>query len=192
MLTRLSKFVPIHKLKCLTNGLFGSKLRYCLPLYANVWVSQEMERNEILRHNCFTKANLQAIQTLQNKVMRLLTGLDRETPVKILLEKSGMLSVNQLAAFTIIVTTHKIKVSCQPSYLARRLGFIENQNIRTQRNQQQILIKFNLSTACEGFIFKAAKLWSHLPSSLSQETNIRRFKKRLIKWIKANIPAIPY
>jgi hypothetical protein len=187
MLARLSKVMPTNKFKCLINGLFYSKLLYCLPLYANV-----IGVGDISHHNSFTKANLKSLQILQNELMCLYTGHGYDTPVRTLLEDSDMLSVNQLVAYSTISTVFKIKTSSHPSYLAERLGFSGNRNNhRSHCNKHVINIRFNLSTAQEGFIYKAAKLWSSLPLTLIQETSAKKFKKCLKAWVKLNIPDIP-
>ena len=193
MLSRLANLVPKERFKSLVHGLFFSKLRYGLALMGNVRGTKPMflsfqETN--IRHNSFTKANLNALQVLENKILRLITGGNYDTPIKDMLEESDLLSVNQLIAFTIITTVFKIKTSQKPLYLAKRLGFCQQETVkRTQRNHQDI--KFNLSTAREGFMYKASKLWSSLPLCIKQETRETFFKKELEDWIRSHIPAIP-
>ena len=167
MLSRLVNLVPKERFKSLVHGLFFSKLRYGLALMGNVRGTEPMflslqETNT--RHNSFTKANLNALQILENKILRLLTGGNYDTPIKDMLEDSNLLSVNQLIAFSIITTVFKVQKSNKPVYLAKRLGFYQQEPLnRTHRNQQDIRIMFNLSTAREGFMYKASKLWLSLP-----------------------------
>ena len=67
-----------------------TKLRYGLQLCTNV----RTEESEI------KSTNMKAAQVAQNKLMRLLTNAkyNDHTSTKVLLEKSGLLSVNQTAA----------------------------------------------------------------------------------------------
>ena len=181
-------------IESLIHGLFYSKLLYCLPLFGNVWAGEAVETG-VIRHSSFTKSHLRALQTLQNKLLRNLTGHNYDTPVKILLETSDMLSVNQLIAFYTIMLVFQIKLSNQPLYLAKRLGFCEisfNERNRRHDCRDLIQIKFNLSTAREGFIYRASKLWSALPLPLKMETKKKQFKKGLKTWVETTIPAIPY
>ena len=102
--------------------IFFSKLHYGLALMGNVRGTEPMflslqETNT--RHNSFTKANLNALQILENKILRLLTGGNYDTPIKDMLEDSNLLSVNQLIAFSIITTVFKIQKSNKPVYLAK-------------------------------------------------------------------------
>ena len=67
-----------------------SKLRYGLQLCTNVRIDETEKKN----------ANMKSLQISQNKLMRLLINapyLDR-TSTSTLLEKTGLLSVNQTAA----------------------------------------------------------------------------------------------
>ena len=55
------------------------------------------------------------LQVLVNKVLRLLTGLDRDTPVSILSASSGKLSVQQRTAFFTINSVYRILRSTEPA-----------------------------------------------------------------------------
>ena len=186
MLSRLVHLLPANKFKMLAEGIFFSKLRYCLQLFGNVRGTESMKDSDS-RYNAFTKSNLQRLQTLQNKVMRLLTGHSYETPVLTLLKECNMLSINQLIAFSTIMTTFKVRMKNQPHYLAEQL----NNPRQTQRNQQNIDVRFRLTTGRQGFMYRAAREWSNLPASLKQQTNLYKFKKGAKQWVVSNIPAIP-
>ena len=72
-LCQLVKLVPKEKFKVLVDGIFMTKLLYCLQLFGNVWGIETTGEIEP-RQNLFTKANLRSLQVLQNKVIRLMTG----------------------------------------------------------------------------------------------------------------------
>ena len=152
---------------------------------------QEGER----RYTAFTKANLTALQVLQNKVLRLQTGLGYDTPVSELLATSGMLSVNQLVAYTTLVTVYKVLLSGEPRYLAERLysGQRGQHGARQETRQNlDINVHFNLGVAREGFLYRGGKLWNMLPPALKLQTNTVSVFKKLVKmWIKENVPALP-
>ena len=170
LLSKLVKIIPSKRFKLLVNGLFMSKLLYCLPLFGNIWYKQALGDKETRFHS-FTKSNLRALQTLQNKVLRLLAGCGYDTPVLQLLDKTNMLSVNQLVAFTTIMTVFKTKQSGEPKYIDRRMNFNQRGRINN--------VKFRLSRAREGFMFTGAQYFSLLPNEIRLETKISRFKKKL-------------
>jgi hypothetical protein len=71
MLSRLVNLVPNSRFKTLTNGLFNSKLLYCLELFGNCQGIATL-RDCDSRYNSFTKSHLRSLQTLQNKIMRMI------------------------------------------------------------------------------------------------------------------------
>ena len=113
----------------------------------------------------------------------MMMKLENGTPVLQLLKTSEMLSVNQLVAYTTLMIAHKVQVSKEPKYLADRLK---------PNAGGRINIFFKLSRSREGYMYRAGKCFSLLPPELKLETKKGVFKKKLRKWVKENIPAIPY
>ena len=150
-----------------------------------------MQEGEI-RKNAFTKANLHNLQILQNKVMRLQAKCGYATPVRELLKKTDSLSINQLIAYTSIMTIFKIKQFREPLYLARRLGFTNNARGGAQRRRHDnVQIDFNSARGREGILYRGAKLWNSLDHHLKNEVSMKTFKQELRKWVLNNIPALP-
>ena len=127
--------------------------------------------------------------------MRLLTKKGYDTHIADLFSETEFLSVNQLIAYTTLITIFKIKRAGEPKYLAERLGFIGKQRTGTgivaQRNQSDIHINFRLACSREGMIYQGSKLWNSLDGPLKTEENVRIFKKLTKAWIKQHIPLIP-
>ena len=123
--------------------------------------------------------------------MRLITGHGYDTPVLQLLEDADMLSINQLIHYTTLTTCFKVKKSTKPLYLAQRLGFLDAPVRRNLRKQTKTPVDFDLSTARQGYMYRAAKGWSSLPVHLKEETRERPFKKGLRKWVALNVPPLP-
>ena len=194
LLSRLWRLLPQKKFESFTNGIFYSKLIYCLPLFGNVFDVDNLQDTET-RCGAFTKANLQTLQVLQNKIIRMLTSKGYDTPVKELLLISDHLSINQLVAFTTIMTFFKIRLTKEPFYLARRMGMFDESvdliAMRTRHGKDSKRIEFDLSRAREGFLYRGSFLWSLLPPSLQKEKKVSKFRKALKDWIKLKIPALP-
>ena len=93
LLSQLLPLLPTDKFIMLTNGIFYSKLNFCLALYGNVFGLDTMRDTET-RFNAFTKANLQALQVLQNKLLRMISSSTYDTPVTQLLQMTGSVSIN--------------------------------------------------------------------------------------------------
>ena len=168
----MAKFLPTHRLRMIVNGLFMSKLMYCLQVFGAVWGIPSLQAGD-RRNTCFTRANLHMLQVLQNKVMRLLARRGYETPVTELLAETNMLSVNQLIAYTTVMTIFKVKKSGEPSYLADRLKVGQQH----YRRAEHITVNYNLSMARECFFYRGAKLWNLLPDNLKNQNSVTTFKK---------------
>ena len=94
----------------------------------SAWGGDTMQEGET-QQSAFTKANLRNLQVLQNKVMRLINRSGYDTPVRKLLQNTNSLSVKKLIKYKTLTTIIKIKKSCQPRYLANRLGFERQQDV---------------------------------------------------------------
>ena len=91
---------------------------------------------------------------LQNTIMRILTGLPRDTPTSVLLEQTGSLSVHQSTAFQTLVLAKKIVNSGKPTYLAEQLN---SQNYAKHmlrgQNVNMDLQDYRLNSSRAGFLY---------------------------------------
>ena len=90
IIRRLKSHLPLKSVLKLVDGLFTSKIRYCLQLLGKV-------RTKAEDPEC---ADFKAIQLVQNKLLRSLNGTSIKDRVSTasLLVKFGVQSVNQLNA----------------------------------------------------------------------------------------------
>jgi hypothetical protein len=97
LLRRLSHHVPRRELRQVAEGICLSKIRYGLAAYGVPQQSEDKPHKEMM----------QSLQVKQNEIARVLTGSRRRdiVPVLDLLERTGMMSVNQMAAETILMET---------------------------------------------------------------------------------------
>ena len=189
LLKKLSRLVSKAKLRVLIDGLFYSKLNYCLPVFGSVFGLDEYNDSE-RRYVSFTKEDNRKLQVLQNTVMRLQTGLPMLTPTATLLDKANSLSIQQLIAKNTLFMVYKIVQTPKPKYLADRLKLADRG--ANQRNLGKLIIpKYNLSLSREGFLSQGSLLFNKLPVSLRQEVNFHRFKSGVKKWVSENICVKP-
>ena len=115
MLAKLSKLVPKTRLRVLCNGIFNSKLIYCLQVVGNVW---GLGLDDTIRRSVsFRKEDLRKLQVLQNRVGRILTGMRFGTAIKELLIESKIMSVHQLTAYHTFLTVQKCLSNKKPEYI---------------------------------------------------------------------------
>ena len=102
LLSRLSVFIPNRCLTPLVHGLLLSKIRYALPLFANIRTHD----------NDPVSAFMQRVQVELNNGLRIVLGkrLTDHVPVADMLSQIGIPSVNQLAVeMTIMETWRQMK-----------------------------------------------------------------------------------
>ena len=192
----LKKFVhlmPQHKFKLFCNGLFHSKLTYCLQVFSHVWnIPNYDEENR--RYVAFTREDNRKLQVLQNKVLSLKSGLPFGTSTQQLMHATGELSVQQLTAYATLVTAQKSMHSQQPKYLANKLQFRNNSENQEPpaRHENKLSIKSNLSISRSGFFCRSSALFNQLPNHLrSSKISPLIFKAKAKSWVKENISAKP-
>ena len=155
----LSKLVmPKDKLRLLCNGLFYSKLLYCLQVFSDISNLDQESR----RFTAFTGKDNRQLQVLQNKVMRLQTGLPFRTPTVQLTEATFDLSVQQLTAYTTLVTAQRCMASKQPRYMTDKLQLRTNEGNATfpMRQENTLRIQSNLTLARGGFFCRSSALFN--------------------------------
>ena len=192
ILKRLKSFTQPKQFSSILNGLFTSKLTYGIQIFGNVWGLPTMDA-ENRKFSSFTKEDNRRLQVLQNKVLRLKTGLDRYTPTNLLVKISEELSVQQLTAYHTLMTVFKAIRFKKPLYLFNKLELrqpIDNQ-VFPHRQLNNVYIKAGLTISRGGTLFRGAKLWNLLSDDLKTEISQVKFKTNVKQWIRANVPTKP-
>ena len=167
MLRQLSKVASKKKLRNIAQGLFYSKLFYCLPLFVNTW-GIDTYKEGISRHYSFTKKDLHKLQVLQNQVSRLLInrGPLHECYLSTaeLLKLSGDLSVHQLGALSTLCLMKKVLKSGKPSYIAEQIQNTVFRGTRSGNTLKQN--KTHLEVVKEGFMYRGIQLFNRISNDL--------------------------
>ena len=157
MLKQLSKHMSKEKLSYFSNGMFYSKLNYCLPVFGNIF-GMETYKEENRRYFSFTIKDNNTLQVLQNKLNKILLDAEYNTPTEDLLNQTGSLSIHQMIAYHTAVSTYKIVQSGKPSYIAAKMQVRQgNQNTR-QGAGTVSQPGYTLNMAREGFIYRGATI----------------------------------
>ena len=188
LIRRLSHVMPRDRLTIMAEGIFFSLLNYCLEVFSNVWGLETYD--DTSRHNtAFRKEDNQKLQVLVNKVLRSLTGLDRDTSTSVLASTSGQLSVHQRTALFTVMSVHKTLKNKEPVYSHSRLNHIQEQDQLARSNCKRVECKLSISRG--GFFYRGSRLYNQLPVSLAKTTSVPVFKKNAKQWIRDNIPLLP-
>ena len=133
----------------------------------------------VRRFHGFTKDDNRKLQVLQNKVMRLKSGLDYQTSTETLVKTCDELSVQQTTAYH----TLKIVKYRKPSYLAKKLILQQptDHGIFPHRHLNNIHVRAGLTLSRGGLVYRGAKLWNSMNPLLKSEEKISKFKKSVRK-----------
>ena len=142
------------------------------------------------RFFAFTKEDSRKLQVLQNKTLRLRTGLNKYTPTKDLLNACNELSVNQLSAFHTLLSVHRVVRCEKPKTISDQMKLrTQKDELFLQRQANTIPIKAaNLNYTKAGFCYRGSTLWNSMPDDLRKEEKYSVFKRKLKNWVSANIP----
>ena len=131
---------------------------------------------------------------LQNKVLRVMTGLNRYTPTATLLSTSNELSINQMAAFHTLLAVHKAVKAGKPKYISKKLilKLPNAENIFPQRQSNTITTeKTHLSLSKGAFCERGKKLWNSMPLEIRSTDSYNLFKTKMKKWVRQYVPIKP-
>ena len=190
IISKLSKQISPEKLNPFVQGIFYSKLSYCLPLFGNVF-GLEVYKDDESRYQNYTIKDNYKIQVLQNKINRILTRSGKRTSTKELLNMTKSLSVQQMIAYQTLVMTYKILQTTKPVYISNKIS--QNENMTNLRNKRKTLNvpRMKLAQAREGFVNRAAVLYNKLDEGTRNSETITVFKRQTRQWVLKNILVKP-
>ena len=155
------------------NGIVMSKLSYLIQLWGGC--------DSYLQH---------ALQLLQNRAARVVTGQGRFTPIRKLLKDCNWLSVKQLIFFQTTALVHKVILTGSPQYLKERLS--TSHPYRTRQSSTGS-IRFaetfgcTKDTAHDSFCYRGTKEYNTIPASIRASRTLATFKTKLRDWVKGNV-----
>ena len=177
----------------ISNGIFYSKLIYCINVWGGVWRIPGILDDKRRSSPTITLEDHRKLQVLQNVILRLKTGMGKATHVKTLLSEAKQLSVQQLAAYHSVLSIFKCISARQPGYMHNRLFPEINKNLKLRNTtNQDIQIGFELTLARSSFFYRASRIWNALELDAKTSTLVNKLKKKAKTWIKNHISECPY
>ena len=172
-LKRIKKVASFKTRLMLANGLFCSKLLYCLPLFGGT-----------------EQYVLNSLQVAQNEAARTVTKLGRFTPVSKLLLQTGWLSVKQLIFLHSVLLVVKIRNSMKPEYLAEKLRMDYKYDTRISR-QNYIRwgpdFRATKTLTLNSWRWYGTSNFNRIPPAIRNIDDPKMFKIKLLPWIRENI-----
>ena len=150
------------------NGIFMSKLGYLIQ----VWGGCE-------------KYLVKALQILQNRAARIVTGKSWWTPTRRLLQDCKWLSVKQLIFFQTALQTHKILVGDKPEYFRQRMS--TTHPVRTRQATGGSIWRGGEDQTGTSFTSRGAQAYNSIPTHIRSCKTLPTFKYKLKQWVSSNI-----
>ena len=163
-LDKVKSILPQAKMKIIVDGLFTSVLSYCLPVFGKC-----------------DKAELEALQVMQNKAARIVTKSGFRTSREYLFQQTNWMAVRQLVYYHTALCTFRIMISQEPEYLS------EIMNRNNERTKKIVIPNTRLTLALNSYCFRGSLQWNQLSEEIRSTTNLRKFKTLLKTWILTNI-----
>ena len=166
----------------IADAIFNAKLRYGIALYFKPRLKEGDEK-------CSTQ---EPLQVLQNDMLREIFGHKRADRINIeeLRKKQGMLSVNQLACYHILIETFNILNRNSSPQIEEKIRPRINTRYNMRSNDKgELHIIDKPLKSCTGFTYMAGKLWNLLPEEVRRISEPDPFKVKIKAWIEESIPS---
>ena len=162
-ISRIRKFIDKDTCHSAVQSLVISRLDYCNSLYNGV-----------------TGTNLDRLQKLQNKAVRIIHSKPKHTHTTPLLRELHWLPIRERILYKAHTLVYKCLHNLSPTYLSDLLT-VRQSTYNTRSSSQAILHtpRMYKSVGDQAFSAFAPKLWNNLPINLKQCTSLNSFKKLL-------------
>ena len=122
---------------------------------------------------------LNQLQNLQNRAARILTNSSVDTPGRLLIDRLGWKTIDQLIAEESKTMVYKSMHEMTPPYLCDLFTKNSTSSSYVLRNTVTDL-KLPKKMSCNGqrwFSYRGAKMWTDLPAKTKQASSLNVFKK---------------
>lgn len=134
----------------------------------------------------YSENQLNCLQKLQNRAMRIVLRVNKYTNIKIMLNTLKWMSVRQKIVFNTCVFIHKVLNKLYPEYLFNEFGF--DSILYETRNKSKLKIHHTRTlTAEKSIVYRGIKWYNELPADLRAEKRINVFKIELKNFIQQKV-----
>lgn len=170
-LGRISKKLAIETKIIIYKTIIAPHLDYCATI---LYLMNDEQINKL--------------QKIQNKAMRIILRMNRYTSRKWMLETLQWQSVRQRITFNTLTMIHKINNDLTPKYLKRNLKKVNESSTYNTRNKNEFRLPMYKKTKSQNNLFyKGVKQYNELGQEIKNEKRIKLFKRKLNEWVKRKI-----
>lgn len=168
-LRRLSKNISMFARLTIYKTIIAPHFEYCssLLLYLN--------NNE-----------MQILQKMQNKAMRVILQCNRYTPINSMLQILNFMTVRQRVLLKTLQLIYKIKNGMVPSYLYEKITYVRDIHSHNTRRTNDLHVDRHHSLLASKSLFcKGLKEYNNLPNEIKNvNQSLKHFTNSCVKYIK--------
>ena len=158
------KFVPLNTRKMLYYSFIHTYFEYCATLWCNT-----------------SQHNLNRLQILQNRAMRIVLRCHSRTHIHDMLESLNLMNIRKNCKFQTCILMYKMQNNLLPRYLNFTSEFTQphNYNLRSTTDEKLYVNRNHINS----LTVNGALLWNAIPINIRHSTNIVSFKAGLKTFI---------
>lgn len=133
------------------------------------------------------QTDMQLLQKLQNRAMRVILKCNRYTPITVMLDTLQFMSVKQRIYYNTIIFIFKIKEGLLPDYLNDRIQYVHETHEHNTRQKDDFYIKLKQRNYSQNYLyFNGLRLFNTLPGDIKTIKKLNHFKRVVNTYIKSN------
>lgn len=132
-----------------------------------------------------TQEDINHLQVIQNRAMKITTAMNRFTPIKEMVERLDVLMIEEQIKFNTLVPIFKIKNNLTPDYLSRKIRLTSQITTRNLRRPDEIrLPSRNERIDTNSIFFKGVILFNNFSHEIKGSSHLNSFKIELSKYLR--------
>lgn len=174
LLKRISKKLTFESKKTIYNTIVAPNFEFCSTLYING-----------------TKEQINILQMIQNRAMRVILKCDYRTPRKFMLNALDWLSIEQKIMLNVIVMVFKMKNKNVPKYLYEQISYVGENQERMLRNRNNFkLPNAKTENTRNSIFYLGLKLYNELPDKIKKIESLPLFKEKCKSFVREKFPIV--
>jgi hypothetical protein len=173
-LARIGKYLNEFTKITLYKSLIAPHFEYCSTIF---WEMSDK--------------NMEVLQKLQNKAMRVILCCHKRTHIQLMLETLSWLSIKQRISFNTLLFVYKMKNNLLPPYLCKKL--LKNSEVHEHytRSCENFRIDQQHTAARDRSIYQSGvREFNKLPDAYVNEDRVAMFRRSLSKYVKKTFPFV--
>lgn len=151
----------------------------------NTIIKPHFEYGSTILFSCCNQSQVERLQKLQNKAMRIILKCSRYEAIRNMLSTLRWMSIQQRLELNTLVFIQKMKQGNAPSYLTENIRYVSDIQPYGLRNSNDFRMQRRTTTGAQNSLFyKGLRLFNMLPINIKNEVNLMNFKRKCIEFVK--------